>query len=63
MDTNKNQEVQKLSQGAMRQAAYVARMRKDGYNQRTFWLNSAESQAVDNLLAQMRVGQETTARK
>lgn len=63
MDTNKNQEVQKLSQGAMRQAAYVARMRKDGYNQRTFWLNSEESQAVDNLLAQMRVGQETTARK
>lgn len=63
MNTNKNQEAPKLSQGAMRQAAYVARMRKDGYNQRTFWVNSEESQAIDKLLEEMRVAQETTTRK
>ena len=54
MEINKNQGAPKISSGAMRQAAYAARMRSEGYTQRTLWLNSEEFLAVDKLLSQMR---------
>jgi len=43
--------------GRPRQAAYVARMQAAGYRQRTLWLTSEESDAIDQLLKTMRATQ------
>jgi len=45
--------------GSTRQAAYAARMRAAGYSQRTFWLTSEESAAIDTLLKTMRAADKS----
>jgi hypothetical protein len=48
--------VHKTRSGATRQAEYAARMRAEGYKQRTFWLTEEESHKVDQLLNTLRHG-------
>lgn len=48
--------VNKRKSGATRQAEYAARMRADGYNQKTFWLTGNESNQVGRLIVQLRHG-------
>lgn len=45
--------------GRPRQAAYVARMQAAGFRQRTLWLTSEESAAIDTLLKTMRATTES----
>lgn len=45
--------------GRSRQAAYVARMQAAGFRQRTLWLTSEESAAIDTLLKTMRATTES----
>ena len=48
--------VHKTRSGATRQAEYAARMRDEGYKQRTLWLTVVESRQVDQLLKELRSG-------
>lgn len=48
--------VHKTRSGATRQAEYTARMRAEGYKQKTFWLTAEESRQVDKLLNTIRHG-------
>jgi hypothetical protein len=48
--------VHKTRSGATRQAEYAARMRADGYKQRTLWLTEEEFRQVDKLLSKLRHG-------
>lgn len=48
--------VHKTRSGATRQAEYAARMRAEGYKQRTLWLTGEESRQVDQLLNALRHG-------
>lgn len=46
--------VSKAKPGKARQAEYAARMRANGYKQRTLWLTSDESILIDKLLSGIR---------
>ena len=48
--------VHKTRSGATRQAEYAARMRAEGYKQRTLWLTVEESRQVGQLLKELRSG-------
>lgn len=45
--------------GRPRQAAYLARMQAAGFRQRTLWLTSEESAAIDTLLKTMRAADKS----
>jgi hypothetical protein len=48
--------VHKTRSGATRQAEYAARMRAEGYRQKTMWLTEDEFQQIYNLLIKLRGG-------
>lgn len=48
--------VHKTRSGATRQAEYAARMRAEGYRQRTIWVTVVESRQVDQVLKELRSG-------
>lgn len=50
----KDSVVNKANPGKTRQAEYAARMRANGYRQRTLWLTSDESIMIDKLLSGIR---------